>query len=130
LAAIDTNVLVRIITRDHPEQTAKAQAFVAGQGEAGVYVAPMVLAETAWVLERAYRWKAADIHQALHITAHCGAFRLDDTCHNAIDLYQREGARGVGFSDCLILQTVKDKHQGSLATFDQRLGILAGTTIL
>ena len=47
MAAIDTNVLVRIITRDHPEQAAKARAFVEAQGDTGVYVPPMVLAETA-----------------------------------------------------------------------------------
>ena len=130
MAALDTNVLVRIITRDHPEQTAKAQAFVAAQGGEGVYVPPMVLAETAWVLERSYRWGTADIHKALHITAHFGSFRLDDTCHGAIELFKREGARGVGFADCLILQTVKDKHQGPLATFDQRLGALTSALVL
>ena len=130
MAAIDTHVLVRIITRDHPEQTAKARAYVEAQGEAGVHVPPMVLAETAWVLERAYRWTPADIHQALRITAHCGSFRLDDTCHSAIELFRGEGAKGVGFADCLILQTAKDRHQAPLATFDQRLGALAGARLL
>ena len=130
MAAIDTNVLVRIITRDHPEQCAKAQAFVAAPGAEGVYVPPTVLAETVWVLERSYKWGRDDVHRALHITAHCGSFRLDDTCHNAIELYQREASKGAGFADCLILQTVKDKHQGPLATFDQRLGALPGTKAL
>ena len=130
MAAIDTNVLVRIITRDHPEQTAKAQAFVTSQGKDSVYVPPMVLAEVVWVLERAYKWNFAEIHQALHITAHCGSFRLDDTCHSAIELYKRDGSKGVGFADCLILQTVKDKHQGPLATFDQKLGALPGAKLL
>ncbi len=130
MAAIDTNVLVRIITRDHPDQTAKAQVFVTSQGEEGVYVPPVVLAEVAWVLERAYKWSFEEIHQALHITAHCGSFRLDDTCHSAIELYKRDGSKGIGFSDCLILQTVKDKHQGPLATFDQKLGVLSSTKAL
>jgi len=130
LAAIDTNVLVRIITRDHPEQAAKARAFVEAQGDTGVYVPPMVLAETAWVLERSYRWTPADILQALRITAHCGSFRLDDTCHSAIELFKGVGAKGVGFADCLILQTAKDKHQAPLATFDLRLGTLAGAKVL
>ena len=130
MAAIDTNVLVRIITRDHPEQTAKAQAFVTAQGKEGVYVSPVVLVEVAWVLERAYKWGFEEIHQALHITAHCGSFRLGDTCHSAIDLYKRDGSKGVGFSDCLILQTVKDKHQGPLATFDQKLGTVSGVKVL
>lgn len=127
MAAVDTSVLVRIITRDHPEQTASAQAFIAAQGDQGVFVPATVLAETAWVLERSYRWLAKDIHQALHITAHCGSFRLEDSSRSAIALFQQESGRGVGFADCLILQAVKDKAQGPLATFDQRLGALAGT---
>ncbi len=127
MASIDTNVLVRIITRDHPQQTAAAQAFVVAQGGQGIYVAPVVLAEVAWVLERAYRWRFEDIHTALYITANCGSFRLEDTCHSAIDLFKREGAKGVGFADCLILQGVKDKHSGPLATFDQKLGSMPGT---
>lgn len=130
MATIDTNVLVRIITRDDPDQTAKAQAFILSQGEDGVYVPAVVLAELAWVLERAYKWKADDIYKALHITAHCGSFRLDDTCHSAIEVYKREASRGVGFSDCLILQVAKDKHQEPLVTFDQRLGLLPSTKTL
>jgi len=126
MAALDTHVLVRIITRDHPEQTAKAQAFVTALGLEGAYIPPMVLLETVWILERAYRWSTFDIQQALHITAHCGSFRLDDTALKAIELFRKEGARGVGFADCLALQTVSDKHQGPMATFDPKLGALPG----
>lgn len=126
MAALDTNVLVRLITRDHPEQTAKSMAFVEGQGGAGIWIPPTVLVETAWVLERSYRWSPADIHQALLITARCGVFKLDDPCHAAIETYGREGARGIGFADCLILQAAKDRHQTPIATFDQRFSRLPG----
>jgi predicted nucleic-acid-binding protein len=126
LATLDTNILVRLITRDHPEQTAQAQAFLKSLGADGAYVPPTVLAETAWVLERSYRWSGTAILQALRITAHCGSFRLDDTALSAIELYRKEQGKGVGFADCLILQTVKDKHQGPLVTFDRHLGALLG----
>lgn len=130
MAAVDTHVLVRIITRDDQAQLLKAMEFVKAAGDDGVHVSPVVLAETAWVLERAYRWNAAEVFKALQITAHCGSFRLDDTCRNAIDLLQKEGMHGVGFADCLILQMTKEKHQGPLGTFDQRLGRMHGTQIL
>lgn len=130
MAALDTNVLVRIITRDHAEQTAKAKDLVRSHEEEGLYISPVVLAEVTWVLERAYKWRFEEIHQALHITAHCGSFRLDDTCHSAIELYKRDGPKGIGFADCLILQTVKDKHQGPLFTFDQKLGSLPSAKLL
>lgn len=130
MAAVDTSVLVRIITRDHPGQRVEALTFLEGLGREGAFVPPLVLAETTWVLERAYRWRPADILKALQITAHCGSFRMEDTCLSAIELFRREHASGIGFSDCLILQTVKDKNQGPLATFDRRLATLSGTHTL
>lgn len=130
MAAVDTNVLVRIITRDEPAQAEQAMHYVRSAGAEGVYVPPVVLAETVWVLQRAYRWKDSDVIKALQITANCGSFRMDDSCRNAIELYQRESMHGAGFADCLILQMVKDKHQGPLATFDRRLGALHGVHLL
>ena len=46
MRAVDTNVLVRLITRDEPRQVATAEAFVAE----GAWVSHVVLAETIWVL--------------------------------------------------------------------------------
>ena len=45
IRAIDTNVLVRLIVRDDPEQVARAEAFV----EHGAWISLLVLAETVWV---------------------------------------------------------------------------------
>jgi predicted nucleic-acid-binding protein len=44
--AIDTNVLVRLVTRDDPCQTSAADAFV----EKGAWVSILALAEASWVL--------------------------------------------------------------------------------
>lgn len=46
MRAVDTNVLVRLITRDDAKQTAAAEAFV----ERGAWVSLLVLAEATWVL--------------------------------------------------------------------------------
>jgi predicted nucleic-acid-binding protein len=46
MRAVDTNVLVRLITRDDAHQVAAADAFV----HKGAWVSHLVLAETAWVL--------------------------------------------------------------------------------
>jgi len=130
MAALDTNVLVRLITRDHPAQAALAQAYVTALGPSGAYVPPMVLAETSWVLERSYKWSRAQVLQALEITAHCGSFRLDDTSLTAIELFRKDAPKEVGFADSLILQTVKDKHQEPLVSFDVNLGTLSGVKLL
>jgi len=45
MRAIDTNVLVRLITRDDSRQAAAAEAFV----ENGAWVSVLALAEATWV---------------------------------------------------------------------------------
>jgi predicted nucleic acid-binding protein len=46
MRAVDTNVLVRLVTRDDAKQVAAAEAFVAK----GAWVPHLVLAEAMWVL--------------------------------------------------------------------------------
>ena len=53
---IDTNIIVRLLTRDDPVQFDAAVSLVrASSAEAPLFVNPMVIAETVWVLERAYK---------------------------------------------------------------------------
>jgi predicted nucleic-acid-binding protein len=47
--AIDTNVIIRYLTRDDAEQFAKANALI---GAEDVFVCTTVLLETEWVLRR------------------------------------------------------------------------------
>ncbi len=61
MLAVDTNVLVRLITRDDPKQT--AAAFVAR----GAWVSHLVLAETTWVLAAAYAVAAPKIAKAVEM---------------------------------------------------------------
>ncbi|MFP5284626.1 MAG: PIN domain-containing protein, partial [Thermoanaerobaculia bacterium] len=50
MRAVDTNVLVRLITRDDDKQTAAAEAFVAS----GAWVPQLALVEAMWVLASIY----------------------------------------------------------------------------
>ena len=50
MRAVDTNVLVRLITRDDSRQAASAESFV----EKGAWVSVLALTEAAWVLSTVY----------------------------------------------------------------------------
>ncbi len=50
MRAVDTNVLVRLITRDDSRQVAAAETFIAR----GAWVSHLVLAEASWVLMSVY----------------------------------------------------------------------------
>ena len=61
MRAVDTNVLVRLATRDDTRQTAAAEDFVAG----GAWVAHLALVEAMWVLASVYDLGSEKIAMAL-----------------------------------------------------------------
>ena len=67
MRAVDTNVLVRLLTRDNPKQVATAETFVAG----GAWVSHVVLAETTWVLSTVFSRSAQQIAEAIAKLATC-----------------------------------------------------------
>jgi predicted nucleic-acid-binding protein len=54
MRAVDTNVLVRLITRDDTRQAASADLFV----QRGAWVSILALAEATWVLATVYERSA------------------------------------------------------------------------
>lgn len=67
MIGIDTNVLVRVLVADDPEQTATACRLLerAEAEGATVFVPVVVVAETAWVLRSVYHFGRRDIAAAL-----------------------------------------------------------------
>jgi predicted nucleic-acid-binding protein len=59
MVAVDTNVLVRLLTGDEPKQAADAKALFAG---GPIWIAKTVLLETGWVLRSVYGLEEGAIH--------------------------------------------------------------------
>ncbi len=66
MLAIDTNVIVRYLTGDHPLQSAAARTLI---DEDDVFVGTTVLLETEWVLRSVYGYDAAQLARALRAFA-------------------------------------------------------------
>jgi predicted nucleic-acid-binding protein len=67
MIGLDTNILVRYLTQDHAIQSPIATDLIENrlsEHELG-FVTTVALAETIWVLERAYRLNAVQIAGAL-----------------------------------------------------------------
>src|ERR1035437_2873142 len=64
MTALDTNVLVRIITNDDRSQAARAATFLREQER--VFISKTVLLELEWVLRSAYKIGPNAIISALH----------------------------------------------------------------
>ena|ERR1022692_142330 len=61
MIAVDTNVVVRLLTEDDPTQTAAAKSlFAAGS----IWIAKTVLLETAWMLRSFYGFDESAIRDA------------------------------------------------------------------
>lgn len=123
MRAVDTNVLVRLATRDDAQQTAAAEAFVA----AGAWVSQLVLMEAMWVLESVYDLGPEKIALAVEmLLSHRDLTIQDaDTVEAALEQFRKRPA--LGFSDCLILEVSRKTGHLPLGTFDRDLSKLQGT---
>jgi predicted nucleic-acid-binding protein len=61
MTAVDTNVLVRLLTGDEPRQEAAARSLFAS---GPIWIAKTVLLETGWVLRSLYGFEASAIGDA------------------------------------------------------------------
>lgn len=113
MVAIDTNIVVRYLTGDHPEQSARAREIVDGQP---VFVPVTVVLETEWVLRSAYGNKPAEVARALRAFGGLSSVMIEDatTVATALDLAER----GMNFADALHLSRSED--QKAFLTFDRR----------
>jgi predicted nucleic-acid-binding protein len=63
MRAIDTDVPVRLITRDDFRQAPSAESFI----EKGAWVPVLALAEAAWVLATVYELSSDDLIRAIEM---------------------------------------------------------------
>ncbi len=123
MRAVDTNVLVRLITRDDVRQAAAAESFVAP----GAWVGHLVLAETTWVLHAVYGLGPTAIATAVEMLLNHQHVTIQDAevVVAALELY-RANPRA-GFSDCLVLAIARKAGHLPVGTFDRQLAKLAGS---
>lgn len=113
MVGIDTNIVVRYLTGDHPEQSERARAIVDGQP---VFVPVTVVLEAEWVLRSAYGTKPADVARALRAFGGLPKVTIEDaaTVAAAFDLAEQ----GMDFADALHLG--RAVGQDGFLTFDRR----------
>ncbi|MCA9544583.1 MAG: type II toxin-antitoxin system VapC family toxin [Myxococcales bacterium] len=120
MIGLDTNVLVRLVVQDDPEQTLAAKQLIERaerRGEA-LYVSLIVMCEFSWVLKRAYglsRDALCFVIQQLLAT---------DSVFEDRDLLKRALARfahgRADLADYLIQGSAASAGARTVATFDRR----------
>ena len=101
MRAVDTNVLVRLITRDDADQASSAESFI----EPGAWASVLALAEAAWVLTSVYELSAKNLARTIEMLLHHRDLVLQDAeaVAAALDLFRAKPA--LGFSDCPVSYT-------------------------
>ena len=122
MRAIDTNVLVRLITRDDARQVAAAEGFV----EKGAWVSLLALAEATWVLAAVYERSAAEIARAVEMLLDHKDLTVQDSevVAAALTIFRKRPA--LGFSDCLLIELARKASHLPLGTFDRELSKVPG----
>ncbi|MDP2786423.1 MAG: type II toxin-antitoxin system VapC family toxin [Sulfurimicrobium sp.] len=113
MLAVDTNLLVRIVANDDPEQVRRATALFETEL---IFVPKTVLLETEWVLRYAYKLDSGVIAHALRAIAGLPNVTLENPAELALALSWFE--RGLDFADALHLAS--SQRAGRFATFDTK----------
>ncbi|HEX6833132.1 MAG TPA: type II toxin-antitoxin system VapC family toxin [Rudaea sp.] len=114
MLAVDTNVVVRFLTRDDPKQSPLARTFVERNE---VHLLSTVLLECEWVLRSAYRLLPPEIASLLRQFAGLPGVSVEqpEAVVQALDWFEQ----GMDFADALHLASCADGD--TFVTFDRHL---------
>lgn len=126
MRAIDTNVLVRLITNDPLEQAETAERFV----EPGARVPLLVTVEAIWVLESVYRFSQSRVATILDLLLENDrlVFEAHEIIRKAVG--EAEEKPSIQLADAIILESVRRAGHTPLGTFDRKLGSRKGAVRL
>ena len=119
MKAVDTNIVVRLITGDDAQQASLAMTFLEAQP---VLVTLSVALEGECVLRSAYRWSRADIANAL--TAFAALDRVEFEEPAGIGWAIARMRDGADFAD--LIHAISARGTDAFATFDRQLATRAG----
>ncbi len=115
MIGLDTNVLVRYLTRDDESQY-RATMKLLTRKSARFFVADLVLVETDWVLSSLYDWTRDEIADAFArlLQVHNLQFEDEDRIRHSLGAVRR----GADLSDELLIAMSRNLGCREFATFD------------
>jgi predicted nucleic-acid-binding protein len=119
---LDTNIIIRFITADHPVMTPEVAAFFlrAEKGQIKLKIASMIIAECCWVLQSPhYNFSPSDIASVLTSLLITKEIDMEekDVVIQALNLYSMHQ---VDFIDAYLAAHAKENGQGIIATFNTK----------
>lgn len=128
---LDTNILIRYLTKDDPEKAARAYAFLlqVEQGTTLATTAEAVIAEVVYVLssKTLYNVPRPTIRQRLIAIIDLPGLRLPNKpiYRRALDLY---ATTNLDFVDCVVVAQMERAKLTRLLSFDRDFDTIPGIT--
>jgi predicted nucleic-acid-binding protein len=130
MTGLDTNIIVRYVTQDDPVQTRVATRLIESLSvEEPGFVALVVVAELAWVLQTSYSSTRVEIARVLESLLRAKALAVERTDLVWQALRQFSAGRA-DFSDCLIARCANAAGCEGTFTFDRVAATDAGMRLL
>lgn len=130
-ALIDSNVILRYLTKDPPEMAEAArQAFDHAQnGKVTLLLTVLTVAEVVWVLESFYGHPKDKIAEIMVQFLFCDGLEVDelDMIIEALNLYQH---KNLDFADAFLAAIALRKGPQAIYSFDQHFDRIPGVTRL
>ncbi len=115
---LDSNILLRFITREPPEQARAARRLIAraAEGELVIRLSDVVIAEVVWVLGSFYGRERAEIADTLRSFVLADGVAVEDA-DVVLEAMRSMAERNVAFVDAYVAATARRKRQ-PVASFD------------
>lgn len=118
-ASIDTNVLLRLLLNDIPEQHEKAKRLIQEPG-LSFQVSDTAIIELVFVLERHYEFARAQIRDAVDALATITSISFNKNLMNkALSVFIEHPK--LSFEDCYLVSVAVEQKALPLWTFDKKL---------
>ena len=131
MIGLDTNVIVRFLAQDEPEQSAIAtRLFSDLSNEAPGFVSAVVLVETTWVLARRYGASREDIGEVVERFLRSTELIVEnpEATYRALAVFR--SGRSIQFADALIAMTSALAGAEETVTFDRGAADEGGMRLL
>ena len=118
MIALDTNVLVRLITGDDPVQAREIEVYL--EKTEGPFLIPdLVMGELAWVLQRRYGFRRTEVGDVLLALLNRRDVVFED--EERVRVAVRSFIEGLDLADALIVEIARAAGCDRLASFDDSL---------
>jgi predicted nucleic-acid-binding protein len=127
MIGLDTNILVRLLVRDDPDQTEQARRFIDSRctPESPGFINCVVLAELVWVLDSVYRFPRQQVAAAIEslLMGRDRIVEYHDDVQGALAEYR---SSNIDFIDAVIGRINLARGCEATATFDRKAARLKG----